>query len=76
MAEELRERIAHLEGGTRWRALILPFGVPEIASALPGGGLAFGALHEFAGGGRDTVNGAAAGLMVAGIAARTKGKIL
>jgi len=76
VVEELRERIAHLEGSARRRAVILPFGVPEIDSALPGGGLAFGALHEFAGGGTDTVNGAAAALMVAGIAARTKGKIL
>lgn len=76
VVEELRERIAHLEGSTRRKAVILPFGVREIDSALPGGGLAFGALHEFAGGGTDTVNGAAAALMVAGIAARTKGKIL
>ena len=37
VAEELKERIAHLEGGTRRRALILPFGVPEIDSALPEG---------------------------------------
>lgn len=76
VVEELRGRIAHLERSTSRRAVILPFGVPEIDSVLPGGGLAFGALHEFAGGGTDTVNGAAAALMVAGIAARTKGKIL
>ena len=76
VVKDLRERIAHLEGSARRRAVVLPFGVPEIDSALPGGGLAFGALHEFAGGGTDTVNGAAAALMVAGIAARTKGKIL
>ncbi len=42
VVEELRERIAHLEGSTRRRAVILPFGVPEIDSALPGGGLASG----------------------------------
>lgn len=74
VVEKLRERIAHLEGSTRRRAVILPFGVPEIDSALPAGGLSFGALHEFAGGGTDTVNGAAAAQMVAGIAARTQGK--
>jgi len=73
---ELRERIAHLEGGIARKTIVLPFGVPEIDRVLPGGGLTFGALHEFAGGGTDTVNGAAAALMVAGIAARTKGKIL
>lgn len=73
---ELRERIAHLEGGIARKVVVLPFGVPEIDRVLPGGGLTFGALHEFAGGGTDTVNGAAAALMVAGIAARTKGKIL
>jgi len=73
---ELRERIAHLERGIARKAIVLPFGVPEIDRVLPGGGLTFGALHEFAGGGTDTVNGAAAALMVAGIAARTTGKIL
>ena len=76
VVEKLRERIAHLESSPGRRPAILPFGVPGVDSALPGGGLAFGALHEFAGGGTDTVNGAAAALMVAGIAARTKGKVL
>jgi hypothetical protein len=42
----------------------------------PGGGLAFGALHEVAGGAGGTVDGAAAALFVAGIAARTKGRVL
>jgi len=73
---ELRERISHLEGGVGRRAAILPFGVPEIDQALPGGGLVCGALHEFAGGGTGTVDGAAAALMAAGIAARSKGKVL
>lgn len=41
-----------------------------------GGGLSYGALHEFAGGGGGTVDGAAAVLFFAGIAARTKGKII
>ena len=74
--KELREQISKLEGSTARKAEWLPFGIPEIDGKLPGGGLAFGALHEFAGGGSGTVDGAAAALMVAGIAARTKGKIL
>lgn len=52
---ELRERIAHLEGGLVRRNQVLPFGVHEIDEHLPGGGLSFGALHEFAGGGSGTV---------------------
>jgi len=76
LLSELRTRISQLEGGvTRFRD-VLPFGVPEMDAALPGGGMAFGALHEVAGGGGGTVDGAAAALFVAGIAARTRGKIL
>ena len=55
---------------------VLPFGLAEMDSRLPGGGLARGALHEIAGGGNGTVDGAAAALFAAGIAARTSGKIL
>ncbi|MDR9808898.1 ImuA family protein [Rhizobium hidalgonense] len=72
---DLRERIAALEGGVAKRKVCLPFEVPEIDAVLPGGGLAHGALHEFAGGGSGTVDGAAAALFAAGIAARTKGQI-
>lgn len=72
---DLRERISVLEGGVAKQAGCLPFGVPEIDRVLPGGGLAHGALHELAGGGSGTVDGAAAALFAAGIAARTKGKI-
>ncbi|WP_084368224.1 ImuA family protein [Rhizobium sp. RU36D] len=72
---DLRERIAALEGGVAKQKSCLPFGVPEIDRVLPGGGLAYGALHEFAGGGSGTVDGAAAALFAAGIAARTEGKI-
>jgi protein ImuA len=43
---------------------------------LPGGGLALGALHEVAGGGNGAVDGAAAALFSAGVAARTRGRIL
>lgn len=55
---------------------MLPFGVPQIDWALPDGGLAVGALHEVAGGGNGAIDGAAAALFAAGIAARTKGKVL
>jgi protein ImuA len=73
---DLRERIASLQGSSARKVGCLPFGVPEIDAVLPGGGLAYGAVHEFAGGGGGTVDGAAAALFAAGIAARTKGKIV
>lgn len=73
---DLRERIAALEGIKTRKAGCLAFGVPDIDAVLPGGGLAHGALHEFAGGGAGTVDGAAAALCVAGIAARIKGPIV
>ena len=74
--DDLRERIAHLEGSTARKATTLPFGIRELDDRLPGGGLAYATIHEVSGGGTDTVNGAAAALFAAGIAARTKGKIL
>ena len=55
---------------------VLPFGLAEVDSRLPGGGLALGALHEVAGGGNGAIDGAAAALFAAGIAARTRGKVL
>jgi protein ImuA len=73
---DLRELIAALKGGVEKRKECLPFGVDEIDAVLPGGGLAYGALHEIAGGGSGTVDGAAAALFAAGIAARTKGKVV
>ncbi|CAD7035293.1 inducible mutagenesis protein ImuA 2 [Pseudorhizobium endolithicum] len=73
---ELREKIASLEGtGSRIRT-VLPFGVGEIDARLPGGGLAYGALHEVAGGGNGAIDGAAAALFIGGIAARTTGKVI
>jgi protein ImuA len=54
----------------------LPFGLTDVDTRLPGGGLSFGALHEIAGGGNGAIDGAAAALFAAGIAARTRGKIL
>ncbi|CAH1661817.1 ImuA family protein [Chelatococcus asaccharovorans] len=72
----LQERIAHLEGGAGRAREVLPFGLPEIDRRLPGGGLGLGCLHEIAGGGNGAVDGAAAAMFAAGIAARTKGKVL
>src|SRR3984893_13072556 len=74
--EELRERIRRLEGAAGRRRLVLPFGLKAIDRHLPGGGLALGALHEVAGGGNGAINGAAAALFAAGIAARLRGKVL
>jgi protein ImuA len=73
---DLRERIASLETSSIRKSGCLAFGVPEMDAVLPGGGLSHGALHEFAGGGAGTVDGAAAALFAAGIAARTKGPIV
>ncbi|WP_051040911.1 ImuA family protein [Rhizobium leguminosarum] len=72
---DLRERISALQGDKAKHVGCLPFGVPEIDAVLPGNGLAHGALHEFAGGGSGTVDGAAAALFAAGIVARTKGDV-
>ena len=74
--EALRERIRRLEGAVARRRLVLPFGLKAIDRHLPEGGLALGALHEVAGGGHGAINGAAAALFTAGIAARTRGKVL
>jgi protein ImuA len=72
----LRARIEAIEAGRRKIRDVLPFGLEAVDSRLPGGGLALGALHEIAGGGPGTVDGAAAALFSAGIAARTHGKVL
>lgn len=73
--EQLRDRIERLAAPRSGRDT-LAFGVDEIDRVLPGGGLAVGALHEVAGGGNGSVHGAAAALFAAGIAGRTKGKVL
>lgn len=74
--EALRQRIAVIEGCTRRTSAVLPFGIGALDARLPGGGLALGALHEIAGGGNGTIDGAAVALFAAGIAARTRGKVL
>jgi protein ImuA len=74
--EEIRERIRRLEGAAGRRRLVLPFGIQAIDRHLPGGGLALGALHEVASGGHGAIDGAAAALFAAGIAARLRGRVL
>ena len=74
--ESLRAQIEKIEGRGRRVKSVLPFGIAEIDSRLPSGGLTLGALHEIAGGGNGAVDGAAAALFAAGIAARTRGKVL
>src|SRR5690606_24453263 len=74
--DALRARIEGIEASSKRVRDVLPFQVEAVDSRLPGGGLALGALHEVAGGGHGAIDGAAAALFVAGIAARTKGKTL
>lgn len=74
--ETLRVRVRQMEASDRRSHEVLPFGVAEIDAALPQGGLLLGALHEIAGGGSGALDGAAASLFAAGIAARTKGPVL
>jgi protein ImuA len=58
------------------RGTAIPFGVPGIDAALPGGGISRGALHEAAGSGLDAGHGAAAALLTASVLARTTGPVL
>jgi protein ImuA len=74
--ESLRAQVRRIETFRKPADSALPFGVVEIDARLPGGGLARGALHEIAGGGQGAIDGAAAALFAAGIAARAKGKVL
>src|ERR1700693_280112 len=64
----LRDRIRHIEQPARHG--VLPFGVAAIDCALPGGGLARGAVHDITGAGGDEEDGAAAAGFAAGILAR------
>jgi protein ImuA len=72
--ESLRAQVRQIEGQHRRATLSLPFGVGAVDSRLPGGALPLSALHEIAGGGNGAIDGAAAALFAAGIAARTRGK--
>jgi protein ImuA len=64
----LRDRIRHIERPARHG--VLPFGVAALDRALPGGGLALGAVHEILGAGGDEEDGAAGAGFAAGILAR------
>jgi hypothetical protein len=64
----LRDRIRQTEQPARHG--VLPFGVAAIDDALPGGGLALGAVHEILGAGGDEEDGVAAAGFAAGILAR------
>ncbi len=74
--DALRAQIERIEGRAKRARSALPFGIADVDARLPGGGLAFGALHEVAGGGNGAIDGAAAALFSAGVAARTRGKVL
>ncbi|MBE7183810.1 MAG: damage-inducible protein [Methylobacterium mesophilicum] len=74
--DALRAEVAQIEAGERVSYPVLPFGLPIMDRALPGGGLALGALHEVAGGGAGVVDGAAAALFAAGIVGRLDGWVL
>ncbi|TPG40522.1 damage-inducible mutagenesis protein [Sphingomonas koreensis] len=71
---DLRERIARIEGaGVRHGSIA--FGLDELDSQLPGGGIATGALHEIAGS-PDLADDASATIFLAGILARIEGPVL
>src|SRR5437764_14507839 len=66
----LRDRIRKIEAPARHG--VLPFDVPAIDRALPGGGLALGAVHEILGADGDEEDGAAACGFIAGLLARLR----
>ncbi len=77
LLNELRAKIARIEHGAQaCPGQVLPFGLPLLDAALPGGGLALAALHEAAGAGPDVEQGAAAALLIGGILARLQGPVL
>ena len=78
LLDDLRARVARIERhplgpGRAAIATAVPFGIPEIDRALPGGGIARGALHEAAGSSVDDAEHGAAALLAAGVLARAGG---
>jgi protein ImuA len=67
---ELRERIRRIERPPATVHGVVPFGITAIDRALPGGGLARGALHEILGTRGDEEDGALAAAFAAGIVGR------
>jgi protein ImuA len=72
---ELR-RIMEAAAGHPAHPDVLPFGIEAIDTALPGGGLALGAVHEFSEDGPRGGYAACAVLFAAGILARLPGPVL
>jgi protein ImuA len=73
---ELRAWLERAHGGCRFQKKVLPFGVPVLDVALPGGGLALGCLHEVIEAGPAAEYAATSALFVAGILARLWGPVL
>jgi protein ImuA len=71
--DQLRARIAHIEGAARPREAV-PFGIAAIDRELPGGGIATGALHDVAGS-PELADDASATIFLAGILARIDGPV-
>ena len=65
----LRAEIAALERGVRPASAVIAFGDARVDALLPGGGLALGAWHEFAGEGLELETAAASAAFVARLAA-------
>jgi protein ImuA len=72
----LRDNIRRIERPNALRHGVLPFRVAALDRALPGGGLALGALHEIHGADADEEDGAATAGFAAGIAGRLEGGIV
>lgn len=71
---DLQDRIRRIERDGAARHGVLPFGIAALDQALPGGGLALGAVHEVLGAGADEEDGAAAAGFIAGIVGRLGSK--
>jgi len=76
--EALRSELGRLERPERrgHKGAAMPFGLPAIDTALPGGGLALGALHEAWGAGSQVEHGTAASLLAAWLLARVAGEVV
>jgi protein ImuA len=66
----LRERVRRIERPTAAAHGVLPFGLAAVDRALPGGGLARGAVHEILGTSGDEEDGALAAAFIADITGR------
>jgi protein ImuA len=67
---DLQDHIRRIERPSAGRHGVLPFGIATLDRAMPGGGLALGAMHEILGAGSDEEDGAAAAGFIAGIVGR------